>query len=221
MIKKYLSKFIRKFEYYYFYILIKFNKPKGMVIIGCGRSGTTFSSIYLSHLGINIGHERLRYNGISSWYLVSDNDSVPFGPTFNQIKDLEFTLIHQVREPLAAISSIQGTIGGISWEFISKEIPIDLIKDSKILQAMKYWYYWNLMAESKSEFRVKAECFQTEIIPVLNALSIKTTHINQRLLNKEDKINTRSHTALSWSDLENEDITLTEKIKKLALKYGY
>src|SRR5690606_37917435 len=116
--------------------IIKWRKSKVLVITGCGRSGTTFSSKFLKGAGLAIGHERLNLHGIRSWYLVSNEGRVPFGPSDRDIKSLDLVVVHQVREPLAAISSML-SIGRLSWTFFCKEIPI-ADSDSKVLKAMKY-----------------------------------------------------------------------------------
>lgn len=150
-VKTLSSYYYRKIQTSFYSFLIKLLGKKIIVITGCGRSGTTFSSKWMNLAGLNIGHERLLLDGVSSWYLLSHQDNVPIGPTRNDIKDLKKITIHQVREPLAAISSIQ-SLGKPSWDFLSKELPINLHEDSKVLQAMKYYYFWNLRAEKNFKF---------------------------------------------------------------------
>lgn len=86
-------------------------QDRKIMVIGCGRSGTTFTSKIFKTHNIKIGHERLDNDGISSWYLVSDQDEVFLGPSFNQIKNLNMPIVHQVRHPLKSISSMQA----IGW----------------------------------------------------------------------------------------------------------
>jgi hypothetical protein len=138
----------------------------GLIIIGCGRSGTTYTSKKLKSLGIDIGHERLKRDGISSWHLVSDQIEVPIETNFEQVRKLNLPFVHQVREPLQAISSMQA-IGWISYKFLSNEISIDFENDSKILKAMKYWYYWNLKAETKAVFTYQIEEFSQNLPELL------------------------------------------------------
>ncbi|MCK4829567.1 hypothetical protein KA005_78305 [bacterium] len=199
-------------------ILIKIFKPEGIIILGCGRSGTQFSAKYLTQQGFRVGHERLKYNGISSWFLAVQNTQVPSGPNFEMVKNLGFTIIHQVREPLASISSIQA-LGKPNWRFIASNIPIDLSSDTKTLMAMKYWFHWNKMAEQITEYRVKVENFQDDILKYIDS-DLKNPG-KEKEITKNDKINTRKHTSLSWEDLEKEDEKLAMEIKQLAKKYGY
>jgi hypothetical protein len=223
MIKKhqlvnFISYLIRKIQFLYYFCFIKIgNQKEGLIIIGCGRSGTTYTSKKLKSLGIDIGHERLKKHGISSWYLVSDQKKVPIGPNFKQIEKLGFPFVHQVRNPLNAISSMQA-ISWISFKFLSNEIPIDFKNDSKILKAMKCWYYWNLKAETKAVFTYQIEKFDQNLDELLELG--KFPHPKEKF-NIDTKTNSREHTDLSWDDLSKEDDELSTKIKKLAIKYGY
>jgi hypothetical protein len=212
------SNYIRNIQFYYFLFLRRTSqRERGLVIVGCGRSGTTYTSKKMKSLGIDIGHERLKKDGISSWYLVSDQFKVPLGPNFEQIKKLTLPIVHQVREPLQCISSMLA-IGRISYEFLSNEIPIDFENDSKILRAMKYWYYWNLKAESKAIFTYQIEEF-SQILDEL--LEIGQFSLSTEKFKTDVNTNSRKHIDLAWSDLNKEDENLCHKIKELGRKYGY
>jgi hypothetical protein len=209
---------VRKIETL-FYSTYYTKRRKIICITGCGRSGTTFSSKVLKQMGLSIGHERLRKDGISSWYLVSKNKKVPLGPSLHDLRKMDKVIIHQVREPLASISSMLST-GSPSWRFLSGEIPISIKNDSKILRAMKYYYYWNLQTEDIADVRIKAENFLQEIEKTLLKHQILFS-TNNVTINKGTKVNTRKHAKLTWADLENEDEALASKISLLGKKYGY
>lgn len=217
MIKKHqiidlISYLSRKIQYLIHKSFIKFSgSKKGLIIIGCGRSGTTYTSKKLKSLGIFIGHEKLHKHGISSWYLVSDQSKVPIGPTFKQIQKLGFPFIHQVRSPLEAISSMQSS-SWISFKFLSNEIPINDKKDSKILKAMKFWYYWNLKAESRAEFTYQIEEFDQHLNKILKLGNFDKIENDSCI---DTKTNTRKHTNLTWNDLYEQDKQLTDNIKKI------
>lgn len=218
-LKTHASEKYRRLQTIIFKTLITLRRKKIIVITGCGRSGTTFSSKLLRKCGLIIGHERLYINGISSWRLVSDLKKVQLGPSYSDLEDLDKVVIHQVREPLAAISSMLA-IGSPSWKLIAQEIPVDLESDSKILRAMKYYYYWNMKAELKSEYRIKVETFKYDIKPILVENGIKFI---DKLgdIGSGNNINTRRHDLLDWENLDKEDGGLSAKIKELGIKYGY
>ncbi|MEN8249447.1 MAG: hypothetical protein ABFS32_10990 [Bacteroidota bacterium] len=218
-IKETISINYHKFQTYITALVIRLKKSKAIVLTGCGRSGTRYSSKLLRKCGLHIGHEKLFFNGISSWRIVSDSTEPFMGPSFNEIKMLDRVMIHQVREPLSSISSML-TIGKPSWEFIAKEIPVNLDKDSSILKAMKYYFYWNLKAETITDYRVKAETFSDDIRPILIDQGIT---FNDKLndIKAKDAVNTRKHQILTWEDLNKEDPDLTGKIRLLGTRYGY
>lgn len=218
-IASYISKLKRKTEAIILNVLSKKNK-KIIVITGCGRSGTTYSSKVLSELGIAIGHERLKKDGISSWFLASKRKQVPLGPSLDDLKKYDKLIIHQVRHPLSTISSLLA-LGKPSWKFLSEEIPINYAEDSKILRAMKYYYYWNLQAEKIAMVRIKAEEFNDVIIPILKDFKMQINEKKNITLNETTKVNTRKHEILTWADLYQEDEELTYNIKRLSKKYGY
>ena len=170
-------------------------------------------------MGLKIGHERLKRDGVSSWFIASQLDKVPLGPSLIDLKKHKLLILHQVREPLSAISSMQ-SLGSPSWRFLEKLIPISLQNDSKIVLAMKYYYYWNLKTEEIASIRVKAENFGERIKDILDQYNIiyKDQNIT---INEKTKVNTRLHSKLSWDDLTKEDRVLAEKIKSLAKKYNY
>lgn len=155
---------------------------KRIAVIGCGRSGTKFISERL-----NLGHERYNENGIADWSLTTDG-------YFSKPED-DLIYLHQVRHPLKTISSCQTIDDERVWAFIAKYI--DLKNDELVLRCMKYWYYWNLLAEAKAVYTYRVE-----------QLGFSTA-------------NTRLHTDLTWNDLYKTDEDLTNKIITLSLRYGY
>lgn len=217
-IKAHLRPYYKGIQWACIRIYIKIFRLEGIVILGCGRSGTRFSSKYLTQRGFRVGHEGLKYNGISSWFLTASDSKVPTGPEFKMVRDLGFNIIHQVREPLASISSMQ-TIRKSNWQFIATQIPVDLDADSIVLRAMKYWFYWNKKAEMLTDKRVRVEHFQTEIGPYIRR-KLKSPGEEKKISGK-DRINSRKHSSLTWEDLDREDAELTRKIKEMAARYGY
>lgn len=197
---------------------IKKRAHSRIMIIGCGRSGTTFTSSLFEKNGYHLGHEMIAKNGISSWYLVSNMDKVPRGPSFNELKSFDIPAVHQVRSPLKAISSML-TTGWPSYKFISNEVPIDFDKDSKILKSMKYWYYWNQMAEKKASFTYQVESIDKHLDDILELG--KFSKENFEVASVSTKVNSRKHDILTWEDLLKEDQDLSNKIKELARKYKY
>lgn len=211
---------ILRFLFVSFHIWLR-NHHK-IVVIGCGRSATKFVSQLFYELGIQIGHERLEKHGIASWALVPDTYTRVWGPSYNLVRHLEMPIVHQVRNPLAVISSAMTVFSDQrTWNFIGKFIPINE-NDSLILRSMKYWYFWNLLAEKKAIHSYRVENIENELETLLEIGRFKTTGDKEgvlRILSK--KIHSRKHTELCWDDLKKTDEVLTNKILNLSRRYGY
>jgi len=166
--------------------------PIHLVITGCGRSGTKFISAHL-----DLGHEKLGRNGVSAWQATVD-----LNPIYT-LKSDDF-ILHQVRHPIPTISSCHAFVMEESWNLIEDNIPSVKKSDSLLLKCMKYWYYWNLMAEKRALATYRVEDIQSK---------------------QSKKTNTRKnwtrYRKVSWADLQAEDPELTRKIKLLATNYGY
>lgn len=213
-----IRRYYRQLEFQRYYKYLIHSKGGKIMILGCGRSGTTYTSKLFKSYGYSVGHERLGKHGISSWLLVSDKKEVFLGPSYYQLSELDLPSVHQVRHPVKTIASCQST-GHQSWEFLSDEISIDLNKDSKILRGMKYWLYWNLKAEERAIYTYRVENLEESFPKLLEIGGFSTNQKVQKIVSK--KTNTRPHSSLEWKDLIKEDENLTNKIKKLALRYGY
>lgn len=192
-----------------------------LLITGCSRSGTTFIADVLSLCGLDIGHEIIGSDGCSSWFMCIDDGKAPWNsrPT---ARGIEFEhIFHQVRHPLDAISSIYVTEHPLAIQFFSANVPEISPLDSKLVKCCKFWYYWNLYAEKKAEWRYQIE--QIEEVwdemgqrlgialdrNVLKEVSPKTNHRKRQV----------QFTWLELSEKLPED--LFAKIQELALRYGY
>ena len=164
-----------------------------IVIIGCGRSGTTFIS---KHLGL--GHEKLGETGIACWQAVVKNNN-----GFYEITDDDFVL-HQVRHPLDAISSCHTIMMDSSWDLIHNNIEQVDIDDSLLSKCMKYWYYWNLMAEKRAISTYRVEEVLSEVPQTTNSRKEWDTYKR-----------------IEWSDLKKEDRKTMQNDQEIIERYGY
>lgn len=185
-----------------------FDFNQKIIILGCPRSGTKFISEIFNINGIQIGHEKMGSFGISSWCLVSGDDKVCHGPSYEKVLNIfgnNSLIYHQVRNPLQTISSLT-TISKKSFDFVKNYIPMDS-KESLNLKCMKFWYYWNLMAEKLTTNRYRIEDVDF-LLPNFKGLNQKN-------------INSRRHVNLNWDDLRMENEELANNIKVLSERYGY
>lgn len=192
-------------------------KIKKILIIGCGRSGTTYTSEILKKMGINIGHEIDSEDGIISWYMTVDGI-----PPFNLPKRSSYIfdiIIHQVRNPLKVIASAQ-TFHVESWKYIYAHIPEINKNDSLLIKSAKYWYYWNLLAEKRSMYTYRIEDFGKIANKIVEDVGFGS--YDQVILKKySTNINSREHSNVKLSDIKKQNVELYDNIVKLALKYGY
>lgn len=182
------------------------NRP--LVITGCPRSGTTYASKYLQANGFDVRHEELGPDGVVGWCIGGGNSEKQYGPSYNESESFyqDPIRLHQVREPLACISSLM-TINDKSMSFFRRAFRMNPANEGLLSCAMKIWYYWNLKCEEVTEFTYKVE----DIDYIL--LGDKT--------HPDKKENGRAHDLVSWGDLTKTNLSLTYKIVDLASDYGY
>jgi hypothetical protein len=213
-----------------------------LLITGCGRSGTFYSAEVWRQLGLDIRHERpighhgvMGEDGAASWLMAVNDPNPPFGTS---AVDYEFDIVvHQVRHPLKVIASVAQFIlgkGRFAKEYIQANVPQTKILDDElslnthqqlILQAARYWYYWNLISEEKATVTVQVEqlsknlpylCELTEVEYRRDAVERIPTRINGRQYYLNEELWT-----VDWKDLEELDLDLTERIRNLATHYSY
>lgn len=191
-----------------------------IAIIGCGRSGTTYTSKLFKAFGYSVGHEALGKHGISSWCLVPDTRQRCWGPSLRELARLKLPFVHQVRHPLKVIASI-ATFGSHSWEFISNFIPIE--KDDTLTQmCMKYWYHWNLLAEKRAKLTYQVELIEDALPKLLTIGGFDESRFDLAVVRGlRNDVNRRDHESTTWDSLEKEDPKLAEQIRELATRFGY
>lgn len=194
-----------------------------LLVTGCARSGTTYMALFLKKSGYNISHESLGQDGIVSWPMAS-NFLNPWGELAPP--NISFThIFHQVRNPLHVITSWAlnlNHLNRIEWAFVRQQIPEIKLTDSLMVHCAKYWYYWNLLAEKKAEWRYRIEDLE-EILPEFMERSGLVLDAN--VLNEIPKnYNAWLHTSkkITWADLERElPPDLYQKIQDMTQRYGY
>jgi hypothetical protein len=217
-------------------------------ITGCGRSGTKYTSFALQRLGLDIPHERLGRDGISSWTMAIATEKRPFGPPSSQVSFEQ--VFHQVRDPIAAIASCM-TFNRESWDFISRHIRFPP-NAPLLVMAARYWLEWNERAEQVATWRYRVEdlhasalieiCERTNVsCRARLVLSIprnfntrregRAVHIVEELfrragLNAPGTVRAylakpTTHCPVTWSLLEQADPLLCARIKAKASDYGY
>ena len=214
---------------------------KQILITGCGRSGTKYIARVLERVDLEVRHERKGRDGCSAWHIASplaplarpniNEDILSGNPLRLREINEKAIILHQVREPIAVISSTR-IFHDSSWEFIYKNIL--QIKRSMTLthRCMAYWFYWNLLAESQAEWTYQVErlfepvifnefCKRIGTYPTLGQFE-NMKKVSTRK-NSRDKRKAREGIDIPFTheELEKEDSTLYNRIVKQGERYGY
>lgn len=191
------------------------------LITGCARSGTHYIAKVLQLHGLDVVHEGDASFGIVAWPMTVDTDQSPWrGPGANCYYFRH--IFHQVRHPLKTIASVMSTEPPNSWNFICKAVPEINMNHPSLIRAAEYWYYWNLMAESKAELTYRVED-AAAAFPELSRIlgcTLDTAFLNQ--VPSDAGTRKPKPQNLTWLDLRktlNDD--LYDKIICLAKRYGY
>lgn len=80
-----------------------------LVGLGHPRCGTHFTASLLTSAGLQVGHERIRRDGMVSWMTVAERDAVPWGESYGDLGPrLRSSLFLVARSPVTAMRSILG-----------------------------------------------------------------------------------------------------------------
>ena len=205
-----------------------------VVITGCGASATKYMATVFSRANHPMGHELVLVGGISSWICATGPTQHEFhgasgrrGVIYNDLP-LRKVILHQVRHPVKTISTAQ-RFRHYAVDWIVKHTPQIGPDDSKLLSCMKYWLYWNRMAEKLAEWTYTIEALSTDDA-VWEEFCRRVGHPEWEeyrestlAYDKAKPVNTHTnqYTPRTWEDLEREDKELTEEIREQAKRYGY
>ena len=198
------------------------------------KSGTKYIYRALNDVGIEIGHEKPKKDGLSGYsFVMQDPDKYEI-------------IVQQTRDPLKSISSAAKYRSfwceicephlGLHSDYpqlckLCKEHGIsqtdgcgmrpkeNYVCPTKVLRTMKYWYCMCRDAEKMSSWRYKVEDYynDTETRKTLHdMLGVKK---NKPVF--EWAPNNPNYTYLDWDYLEGIDAKLTEMIRDKAKLYGY
>ncbi len=195
-----------------------------ILIIGAERSGTGYMSTLLRRSGYDVGHQGYGVDGSVSWPMVV-NQYQPWIVN-TKCKDRFKRVFHQVRHPLKVIQSIvlnfSDDMETDTWVFKRKCIPDMDPLASPIVQAAQYWYYWNLMAEKKSEWRYRVEDLPLMVDEFERRSGLKISRSALEKLPKNYQTIVPIEKELTWEDLEAElPEDLYVNIFNMSRRYGY
>ncbi len=189
-----------------------------IAITGCARSGTAYASELLRRLGYDVGHEELRADGIVSWPLAAATLSAPWGPSPAKVLTICDVVLHQVREPMAAIRSIH-TLAERSWKFVCETTPCRP-DDPLLVRSAKYWLHWNRMSEKVASRTYRLESIRDELPAIVETFDRPPERFD---VDSVPRANARADVsgAAGWGDLVRASKSLADEVAELAARYGY
>ena len=156
---------------------------KEILCLAHPRCGSGYASFFLKQLGLDIGHENMGKNGISSWMLAAEDVNYPWGDIGDEkasgsIRRYYFAnTIHVLRDPISAIPSIilenQYSRNNDSYLFRRKHIshialPENAVEHNPIELAVKTYLAWNkLIHDQHPDFVFRIEHDQENLAQFL------------------------------------------------------
>jgi len=183
---------------------------KQLWIRGCPHGGTRYTVKFLQTLGVDVGHETGRPQGIVDWRQVITVD-----------EDIGLYL-HQTRNPLDTIASFFEFDRNF-WKNIYDVKEIRIYKQGSLLhRSMSYYYLWNYFVEKNSFFSYPVEDIQS-LIDILDLFKFPydKSKKNEALSIGRQGVWKEKDVVLTYDDLFNENEELGKKIYKQAERYGY
>ena len=141
---------------------------RDLLLIGHPRCGSGYMSKLLGYFGLDVRHERMGKQGISSWMFAVEDERNPFAldPLSVSRKNTHFaSVVHFVRDPRTAVPSIlrENLNSEKSYAFRRKHIleafGVDLDEaQSEVERALLSYLYWNKIIERQQvDLRVRVE----------------------------------------------------------------
>jgi len=209
-----------------------------ILAIGHPRCGSRYTSELLSACGLDVGHEKMGKDGISSWmFAVEDESPWARNPLARSRKHKFFEhIVHFVRDPRTAIPSIvrENRHSDKSYVFRRKHIlsafGVDLdAAGSEVERATMSYLYWNKLVEAQPiDLTVRVEDAEESVLRSLKdwrlvapdrgvaaapPKNVNTNKLYQGAL--PDRV------TLSQADWANVADDLKSELNEACARYGY
>ncbi len=198
-------------------------KLYNLVVIGCIRSGTTYTKKLFSKLELPITEETSKFDYLVSWTMGDDivaihaRKSVPCSDYAN--------VFHQVRNPLKTISSLYANFPQLKrgiWPFVRAHVPEIKEEDDLLTSCAKYYYYWNKKCEERATFRFQIEQIEKAAPEFEKDAGITIAPEAFDGISKTSGHHVEVVHSFTWKDLEESlPKDLVKNLKAQAKEYGY
>lgn len=187
------------------------------LITGSGRSGSTYIAKVLQRCGLDIGHHKMGSDGTVCGYYCFDVKKYPVKS--HPVPRPKFDVIlHQVREPLANIASLQT---GRSWKWTCQFLPVSENAPA-LIKACYNWLIFNEEAEKQALWTYRIEDLGTVWLwQDLQRVLCFDRDYSSAIFNVPRNINTRKHSKVTWRDIKKAVPEIYDDIRKAARRYRY
>ncbi|MGF1535848.1 MAG: glycosyltransferase family 25 protein [Elainellaceae cyanobacterium] len=168
----------RSFETHHAHILYR-----PLLVLGHPQCGSDYMSALLKAFGLDVGHERMGQDGISSWMFAADDDQLPNAQDLHSASTGQKYFkhcIHHVRSPKSAIPSIMrdSQYAPLSYGFRQKHIQLAFGVDleecvSDLEKAVLSYVYWNrLVSDRGVDLTVRIEDGEAPLLTFLQRAAL-------------------------------------------------
>jgi hypothetical protein len=212
---------------------------KKFVITGCGRSGTLYVRKLFLKLGVDLGHEGFRKDGIVSWYIAEPTRAEFVRSYFNR-NFPDTVYIHLIRDPLKVIQSMYKLTflpNRAGLDFFNRAYPQYDWMAGTLSHVMMWYVIWNQNCEieypTAERWRIEDLSSEEALPHICHLANVEfTSEIVHKIKNLSKRTHTLGATALAnlerkkvkdltFEDLHKEAPNLAQRIKVFAHKYGY
>lgn len=200
-----------------------------LLVTGCQRSGTAYTSAVLTVACGWASHERF-FNEDHHWDLHPDSVEVSWAAAPHLAGLDDAVVVHLVRHPLAVAGSLlrQGKFTGRnkarSARWAMRQIPEISEGPGGLRRILRYIWYWNRLVEPHAAARWQVETLTAD--QICHALDLsgrepdparaeQALHLIPRQVNSSGPPG-----GLSWSDLPT-DAPIAGRVRRMAARYGY
>jgi hypothetical protein len=201
-----------------------------ILITGCQRSGTAYTSALFTASGHWCSHERF-YNEHAQYPLRPETieSSHAAAPFLADIPE-DTLVVHLVRHPLAVVSSLLANrkFSGkkpASVKFARKHAPQILNESDNELQAvMRYWVEWNALVDPVTSVTWRLETFTPGEVMFALDVTGRTWNVGNvrkafAIVPESVNASTRDIKQLTWDDIPTG--ALGSQLRTAARRYGY
>lgn len=192
-----------------------------MILIGlCPRSGGAYITKVLQMLGKWVRHEALGPDGLVDWRI--PGEGFIQGMSVQRLRGRAGVILHQVREPLHCIASMQ-TLGEGAWKYLceNSEVPKD---DPVLTRCLKLWVEWNEEALHKAEWTYRVEDLADVFMEFCTRAEVTVDSSSFEVLDvvpKNENSRVGKYEPVTWDQLLGLDVEAAQKAQALARTFGY